>query len=57
MISDEGYEFVESGGACGAESTNVESSHCLSNPILDGKSKMLNTKDDHPNTIQKTSKK
>ena len=49
MGYDDGeHELTESGGACGTESTDVESSHRLSNPILDGKIWMLNksVKDD-----------
>ena len=34
------------GGACCAGSVDVESSHCLSNPILDGEVWMLNKNDD-----------
>ena len=43
---DGGCELVGSGGACGTGSTDVESSHCLSNPILDGKMQTLNKNDD-----------
>ena len=32
-----GYELVGNGGACGTQLIHVESSHCPSNPILDGK--------------------
>ena len=47
MGYDDGeHELTESGGACGTESTDVESSHLLSNPILDGKIRMLNRNDD-----------
>lgn len=46
---DGGYEVVGSGGACGAESMDMESSHCLSNPILDGKMQALNKNDDYEN--------
>ena len=45
-MCDGGYELVGSGGACGAKLTDVESSHCPSNPILDGKIRMLNENDD-----------
>ena len=39
-------ELVGSGGACGAGSTDGESSDCLCNPVLDGKISMLNKYDD-----------
>ena len=40
------HELVGSVGACGTGSTDVESSHRLSNPILDGKIWTLSEIDD-----------
>ena len=45
-MCDGGYDLVGSGGACGTGSMDVESSHLLSNPILDRKMRMLNDGDD-----------
>ena len=45
-VSDGGYELVGSGGACGAGSMDVESSHRLSSPILGGKIRTLNKNED-----------
>ena len=36
-VCEGGYELVGSEGTCGARSTDLESSHHPSNPILDGK--------------------
>ena len=44
-VCDGVYELAWSGGACGAGFMYVESSHCLSNRILDGKVWMLNEND------------
>ena len=41
-VCDGGYELVRSGRACGAGLTDVESSHCPSNSIVDGKIRTLN---------------
>ena len=41
-----GYELVGSGGACGSGLIDVEGSHRPTNPILDGKMRMLNEDDD-----------
>ena len=46
LLCDGGYDFVESGGAYDAGSTDVEGSHCLSNPILNGKMQTLKKNDD-----------
>ena len=45
-MCDGGYKLAGSGGACDAGSTDLESSNCLSNPILDGNTQMLNENDD-----------
>ena len=50
------YELVGSGGPCGAGSTHTESSHCPSNPILDGKIRMLNDNDDDDESFLKMGK-
>ena len=46
VMCDGGYELVRSRGACVAGSTDVEGSHCPSNPVLDRKMWMLNENDD-----------
>ena len=47
LVCDGGYEFVGSGGAYGGVSVNVESSHHLFSPIIDGKIQPINEKNDY----------
>ena len=47
LVCDGGYDFVGSGGAYGGVSVNVESSHHLFSPIIDGKIQPINEKNDY----------
>ena len=45
-VCDGAYEFVGSGGACGAGLKDAESNRCPSNSILDRKIRTLNANND-----------